>query len=434
MVEIFDRYDRQLRLWGNHGQKLIEKAHIITVIDNTTQVTKDLLYETWKNLVLIGIKHLTLVNLSGQEIEVHKSKLVSLNKDVLIDCAANLIENKPTILVNVRKDLQDDLFNRSTSVTISCNITGMCGHIQNYIAGTHFVFDSHNENKVPDLRLKNPWPEYQNYLNSFNEVLLDSDKASTVPYPVILYQIIKNFGNQLSTKEIKDQLDRFYLSNINENAIYDINFEQAKRFAYVCNSHEDFISKILQPIFDQINHDRTATFDVEQRKYLTMLQALQTFLNHELTIPFCGELPDLESSTENFNNLKMIFRNKFNNDHASFRKYIVNSSNEPISINDSGMFIKNLTNLTYLKPPDYNSNLDLSSMIQEREFINYWNHYSGKTKLKSKFLEINSYSTTTIFAGLVSQEMIKFITHQFIPIEHVIFFNAVTNYTETLQL
>lgn len=433
MTEVFGRYDRQLRLWGAHGQQLIENAYIVTVIDNSTDATRDLLHETWKNLILVGVKHLTLVNLSGQKINIREEQLRSLNNDVTIDTTSAMVENKPTILLNVQKDLQDQLFTKTKSVCISCNVTGMLGHMQNYLPVTFFVFDTRDDNQVPDLRLKHPWPEYETFLNSFDEILSDKNSASTVPYPVILFQILKKFGSNIDSKEIKSLLDGFYLSTINENAIYDLNFEEAKRFAYICNAYDDFISKKVRPLLDQLASDETSFNDEQQKKYLILLETLQRYLDKKSMAPFSGEISDLESSTKNFNSLKTIFENKFRSDHELFRTYIGSSNEHLISLNDSSRFIKNLPCTTYVKPSGYKGKQNIAPMIKSQVFIDYWNFYTGQL-VENSLLSMSSYSTTTIFAGIIAQEMIKFVTHQYIPIDNFFLFNAVTNYSETIKI
>lgn len=51
-----DKYDRQLRLWGAHGQKALAYAHIILL------GTSSSISETLKNLALPGIGQFTIVD------------------------------------------------------------------------------------------------------------------------------------------------------------------------------------------------------------------------------------------------------------------------------------------------------------------------------------------------------------------------------------
>uniref|UniRef100_A0A8C3JFF4 THIF-type NAD/FAD binding fold domain-containing protein n=1 Tax=Calidris pygmaea TaxID=425635 RepID=A0A8C3JFF4_9CHAR len=50
------RYDRQLRLWGDHGQEALESAHVCVI--NATATGTEIL----KNLVLPGIGSFTIVD------------------------------------------------------------------------------------------------------------------------------------------------------------------------------------------------------------------------------------------------------------------------------------------------------------------------------------------------------------------------------------
>jgi len=51
-----DKYDRQTRLWGPHGQRLLSTSHIV-VLGSSSAGT-----ETLKNLVLPGVGKFTIVD------------------------------------------------------------------------------------------------------------------------------------------------------------------------------------------------------------------------------------------------------------------------------------------------------------------------------------------------------------------------------------
>ena len=51
-----DKYDRQVRLWGSHGQKKLAQAHIILLGTSSAGT------ETLKNLILPGIGKFTIVD------------------------------------------------------------------------------------------------------------------------------------------------------------------------------------------------------------------------------------------------------------------------------------------------------------------------------------------------------------------------------------
>ena len=51
-----DKYDRQIRLWGGHGQRLLSNSQVL-VLTPTGAAT-----ETLKNLILPGIGRFTVVD------------------------------------------------------------------------------------------------------------------------------------------------------------------------------------------------------------------------------------------------------------------------------------------------------------------------------------------------------------------------------------
>lgn len=51
-----DKYDRQIRLWGPHGQRILMSSHVLLLGANPSGT------ETLKNLVLPGIHKFTVVD------------------------------------------------------------------------------------------------------------------------------------------------------------------------------------------------------------------------------------------------------------------------------------------------------------------------------------------------------------------------------------
>jgi NEDD8-activating enzyme E1 regulatory subunit len=51
-----DKYDRQLRLWGSHGQKALMDAHLLLITADGSGT------ETLKNLFLPGVGRFTIVS------------------------------------------------------------------------------------------------------------------------------------------------------------------------------------------------------------------------------------------------------------------------------------------------------------------------------------------------------------------------------------
>lgn len=65
MSEKSRRYDRQLRLWGDHGQAALERAHVCLIHATATGT------EILKSLVLPGIGAFTIVDekkINGEDV------------------------------------------------------------------------------------------------------------------------------------------------------------------------------------------------------------------------------------------------------------------------------------------------------------------------------------------------------------------------------
>lgn len=198
MSQIFDRYDRQLRLWGHDGQHLLENSHITIVIDNDANKTVDLLEETLKNVILVGVKNITLNNLCDCKLDNVISNVLPLNDGVHIDQTTDplsLMSASPQtdlfLLLNLDNKAEALFTNNPFKIkSIATHVNGMLGHIRMYYPSPHFISNTHSDRNIPDLRLKDPWPEYKSFLNSFDDDLKNDVAAATVPYPVILYKVI----------------------------------------------------------------------------------------------------------------------------------------------------------------------------------------------------------------------------------------------------
>ena len=98
-----DKYDRQLRLWGSHGQKALAEAHVILL--GTSSAGS----ETLKNLVLPGIGRFTIVDDSlvenqdfGHDFFVTRDDIGKLKSQVVCD-----------LMTEMNQDVQGNFKNQS---------------------------------------------------------------------------------------------------------------------------------------------------------------------------------------------------------------------------------------------------------------------------------------------------------------------------------
>ncbi|PSN45360.1 NEDD8-activating enzyme E1 regulatory subunit [Blattella germanica] len=211
------KYDRQLRLWGDHGQSALESAQVCLI--NATAVGTEIL----KSLVLPGIGAFTIVDgkkITEEDIgcnffldsdsygksraEISTQLLLELNPDVRGDYVDEnidqLLENSPDFFNNFTVVIGTALSERSL-ISLSkklwqleipfivCRSYGFVGSIRIQI-GEHTVIETHPDNQTPDLRLDKPFSSLRKFVDSINLESMEFKDHAHVPYLIILYKCI----------------------------------------------------------------------------------------------------------------------------------------------------------------------------------------------------------------------------------------------------
>uniref|UniRef100_A0A6P7FKS2 NEDD8-activating enzyme E1 regulatory subunit n=1 Tax=Diabrotica virgifera virgifera TaxID=50390 RepID=A0A6P7FKS2_DIAVI len=214
------KYDRQLRLWGDHGQKLLEHSKVCLI--NATALGTEIL----KSLILPGIGSFTIVDgekvteedigsnfflesdsIGTSRAQVSTQCLLELNPDVRGD----FIDESPEHVMSHTQDF----FNKFTVVIatalpekvliplskhlwesdvplIVCRSIGFLGYIRLQVK-EHTVIESHPDSENHDLRLLSPWRSLREHLESIDVSMLDSKTRSHTPALVILYYYLNKY-------------------------------------------------------------------------------------------------------------------------------------------------------------------------------------------------------------------------------------------------
>ncbi|CAF1619188.1 unnamed protein product, partial [Didymodactylos carnosus] len=215
------KYDRQLRLWGDHGQKALETAHICLIGANCLGT------EILKSLILPGIGHFTIIdnqlvthadlgtnfflesNSIGQpRAQVTCELLNQLNPDVSGDYLNVSLEDilkqqmyqfdkyQCVVLANTLNISQQTLLtlaNRLWSAhvpLIVCRTNGFIGQIRLQVR-EHYVIEAHPDDTIPDLRLDHPISEFLSYCNNINFLTLKREEHGHLPSLVILFKTLQ---------------------------------------------------------------------------------------------------------------------------------------------------------------------------------------------------------------------------------------------------
>ncbi|CAB0039703.1 unnamed protein product [Trichogramma brassicae] len=189
------KYDRQLRLWNDHGQALLESAHICLINANAVGT------EIMKSLVLPGIGAFTIIDghkvkdedigsnffldsdsLGKSRAQVTTQLLLEMNSDVRGDF---IDEGPEQILIN-----SPDFFNNFSLVIacampekslvvlsrklweldiplIACRTIGFVGHIRVQVK-EHTVVETHPDNEKSDLRLDKPFEALKKHFDAID--------------------------------------------------------------------------------------------------------------------------------------------------------------------------------------------------------------------------------------------------------------------------
>ncbi|CAB4008066.1 NEDD8-activating enzyme E1 regulatory subunit [Paramuricea clavata] len=238
------KYDRQLRLWGDHGQRRLENAKVCLI--NATALGTEIL----KNLVLPGIgsfcvvdKHKVFDKDIGNNFFLSKDfigksraqcaveHLQELNPDV----SGHFIDEDPSDLATNNPDFFKEFsvviatgLSQRTRVKVSCclweagipllvcSAYGMIGMMRLALQ-EHTVIESHPDNMFEDLRLDQPFPQLQTFSDSLDLTSMSKLDHSHTPYVVLLLKCLdkwkktnegrapKNYKEKCSFKEMLRQ-------------------------------------------------------------------------------------------------------------------------------------------------------------------------------------------------------------------------------------
>ncbi|CAL8097439.1 unnamed protein product [Orchesella dallaii] len=345
------KYDRQLRLWGDHGQNKLERSQVCLINANATgtEILKSLVLPGCGSFVIVDGHRVTQEDIGNNFFldvdSLNKSRaecavrlLLELNADV----AGEAIADHPDSLLNT----DPKFFNRFT-VVIGCHLgervlatlskvlwesgipflhvqtTGMIGWIR-IQQNEHTIIESHPDNPKSDLRLDVPFPELVSHMDSIQ--LENREDTVKTPWLVLLYKALKSYISQgrqnenvsdcspperypFSGKqktEFKNYLREFLRSVGLEDM--DDSFEEALKAvntAILRTTVPDEVKAILED----------AKTSKPENKFWILCAALKEFINdRDGQLPLRGVLPDMTADSEKYIKLQNVYRDKATKD------------------------------------------------------------------------------------------------------------------------
>ncbi|XP_073837597.1 nedd8-activating enzyme E1 regulatory subunit APP-BP1 [Musca autumnalis] len=369
------KYDRQIRLWGEHGQTLLEGAKICLV--NANGIGCEIL----KSLVLPGIGVFTIVdgsvvteddlgvnffldssNLGQSKAAACMLLLQELNPDVSGDCVEEsvdyLLANRPSFFddfdVVVASNLNEESLLRLSNCLweanvplLYCRSLGFFGTIRLQIK-EHCVIESHPDNPQYDLRLESPFPNLKKHFET-------TQITNKVPWLLVLNKYLQQWSLENNGKIPSNYREKLQLKEMIGKAITndEENFEEAMKAVNTAfgGGH---ITSSLKAIFED---DACNNLNKQSKPFWIMAKALKDFVEQENNgmLPLPGILPDMTADTESYINLQNIYRQQALQDADSVYRRLQTILKElglsPDTISDKTvrLFCKEAAHLTVIR-------------------------------------------------------------------------------------
>ncbi|KAJ8343704.1 hypothetical protein SKAU_G00310330 [Synaphobranchus kaupii] len=375
------KYDRQLRLWGDHGQEALENAHVC-LINATVSGT-----EILKNLVLPGIGAFTIVDghkVSGEDVgnnfflsnnSIGKNRAqaaTELLQELNSDVSGNFVEETPDKLLDndpeffhrfslvIGVQLPESTFLRLAAVLWSegvpfllCRTYGLVGYMR-LVVKEHTVIESHPDNALEDLRLDHPFAELKNHIQNYDLDNMQKKDHIHTPWIIIVakylekwlvehnFQLPKNYKEKEAFRQL---IRQGILKKENGVPEDEENFDEAiKNVNTALNP-----TKISDAVEDLFNGEQCKNITSQTPAFWVMARAVKDFVKNEGAgnLPVRGTIPDMIADSEKFIKLQSIYREKAMQDAMIVSKHVesmlqsVGKPTESISEHDIKLFCKN---------------------------------------------------------------------------------------------
>ncbi|KAB1201968.1 NEDD8-activating enzyme E1 regulatory subunit [Morella rubra] len=494
MAEPKTKYDRQLRIWGEQGQAALEKASIcllncgptgsetlknlvlggvgsITVIDGSKVEVGDLGNNFMVDESSVGQSKAKCVCAFLQELnDAVKAKFIEEYPEALIETTPSFF-SQFTLVVALREANVMLIFARSYGLTGFVRIS----------LKEHSVIESKPDHFLDDLRLNNPWPELRRFAESIDLDTQDSVAHKHTPYVLILVKMAeqwaKSHGGSLpSTREEKKEFKDLLKAKM--VAMDEDNYKEA-----IEASFKVFAPRGISPDLQQILNDNRAEVDSNSSDFwgdggcsegsfipsgISLLHSNLEFIANQGggEAPLEGSIPDMTSSTELYVNLQNIYQAKAEADFLSIEQRVCRYRSIEDEFNSP--ILPELQK--YLTDEDYSS-VAIGFYILIRavdRFAANYNSFPGQfdggmdediSRLKTTAVGLLSdlgcngstltedlinemcrfgaselHAVAAFIGGIASQEVIKLITRQFVPMSGTFVFNGIDHKSQLLSL
>ncbi|CAD5311787.1 unnamed protein product [Arabidopsis thaliana] len=492
MVEPKTKYDRQLRIWGEVGQAALEEASICLLNCGPTGS------EALKNLVLGGVGSITVVDgskvqfgdlgnnfmVDAKSVGQSKAKSVCAFLQELNDSVnAKFIEENPDTLITtnpsffsqftlvIATQLVEDSMLKLDRICRDANVKlvlvrsyGLAGFVRISVK-EHPIIDSKPDHFLDDLRLNNPWPELKSFVETIDLNVSEPAAAHKhIPYVVILVKMAEEWaqshsGNLPSTREEKKEFKDLVKSKMVSTD--EDNYKEAIEAAFKVFAPRGISSEVQKLI-----NDSCAEVNSNSSAFWVMVAALKEFVLNEGggEAPLEGSIPDMTSSTEKSVEIRAASQNQQSRASARMQGNLKYRMVEDEFRNPSVTEIQK-----YLADEDYSGAMGFYILLRAADrFAANYNKFPGQfdggmdediSRLKTTALSLLTdlgcngsvlpddlihemcrfgaseiHVVSAFVGGIASQEVIKLVTKQFVPMLGTYIFNGIDHKSQLLKL
>ncbi|TKR78323.1 hypothetical protein L596_019146 [Steinernema carpocapsae] len=342
-----NRYDRQIRLWGDDGQACIGKTSVCLLGSSALGC------EVLKNLVLTGVKFIRIIDSAvvanhdlGQNFFVERKHLGESRAKVTLDLLKELnpAADGDYVSASVDSFTEDQLEQisafsiviganllESAAVTVSnylfdrgvpfiyTRVYGMIGTIRISVR-EHTISNANYENKINDLRLDRPFPALLEYISKIDLDSMNYEEHSHVPFGVLYFKALEKW-RQEQAETVEDfpdvykkrkEFERVLMSMQRENSsgvTDEQNFAEAQQNIIRSVRRDqipDHVKQILRKSerFFKIGNTEKPT------AFWLFAIALQKFVWKHDELPLSGVLPDMFSDSKSYASLLRVYHEK----------------------------------------------------------------------------------------------------------------------------
>ncbi|XP_055845452.1 nedd8-activating enzyme E1 regulatory subunit isoform X1 [Episyrphus balteatus] len=322
------KYDRQIRLWGENGQAILESATVCLINANAVGC------EILKSLILPGIGGFTIVDGSvvteedigtnffleqTSEGQSKASQCMQFLQELNADANGDYVDESIEFILNNRPEFFNTFdvviasnLNEKTLLSLSnklwdakipfvyCRSLGFFGSVRLQVK-EHCVIEAHPDDRIYDLRLENPFPTLKAHLES-------TQITPKVPWLIVLNKFLSDWKNNNDGRIPKTYKEKNSLKELIQSGMSndEENYEEAIKAVNTAFG-AGLVSHTIKAILDD---DACENINKQSSPFWIMAKALKEFVLNENNnyLPLPGVLPDMTANTESYINLQNIFR------------------------------------------------------------------------------------------------------------------------------